>query len=501
MANVFSKSRHIVVGESEPFVDVVVSLSEASASAVTVNYATADGTADDNGFDFETLSGTLNFAAGETTKTVRIQLSSYQGVENLEYFNFTLSAATNASIPTELGKTQVWIVDNDTVVDTPNVFVKDIWVDESGTANFIVGLGNESLGQSSVSTITVDCATVDGSAVAGSDFVGKSGTLTFAPGESVKTVSVDLMDDALSEGLEHFALKLSNATNAAIMHSSALATIGANDAGSVSQPILSVAKDQVVSESYGYIDVLVSLSAPSQNVVTVNYATADGTADDNGFDETLSGTLNFAAGETTKTVRIQLSSYQGVENLEYFNFTLSAATNASIPTGLGKTQIWIVDNDTVVDTPNVFVKDIWVDEKSGTANFIVRLGNESLGQSSVSTITVDCATVDGSAVAGSDFVGKSGTLTFAPGESVKTVSVDLMDDALSEGLEHFALKLSNATNAAIMHSSALATIGANDAGSVSQPILSVAKDLVVSESYGYIDVLVSLSAPVKTWSR
>ncbi len=69
-----------------------------------MNYATADGTADDNGFDFETLSGTLNFAAGETTKTVRIQLSSYQGVENLEYFNFTLSAKPPMSIPTGLGK-------------------------------------------------------------------------------------------------------------------------------------------------------------------------------------------------------------------------------------------------------------------------------------------------------------------------------------------------------------------------------------------------------------
>ena len=95
--------------------------------------------------------------------------------------------------------------------------------------------------------------------------------------------------------------------------------------------------------------------------------------------------------------KLLLSSYQGVENLEYFNFNLSAPTNASIPSGLGKTKIWIVDNDTVVNTPSVFVQDIVVDEKSGTANFIVRLGNESLGQSSVSTITVDYATVDGSA--------------------------------------------------------------------------------------------------------
>ena len=82
-----------------------------------------------------------------------------------------------------------------------------------------------------------------------------------------------------------------------------------------------------------------------------------------------------------------------MENLEYFNFTLSAATNASIPTGLGKTQIWIVDNDTVVDTPSVFVQDMVVDEGAGTASFVVTLGTPGnvKGASSISTIEVDYA--------------------------------------------------------------------------------------------------------------
>ena len=360
------------------------------------------------------------------------------------------------------------------MVDTPSVFVQDIVVDEKiGTADFIVRLGNDSLGQSSNSTITVDYTTSNGSATAGSDFVGKSGTLTFAPGETVKTVAIDIIDDALVEGQEFFGLNLSNAVNVSIVHGNALARIGANDSSPVSQPILSVAKDLVVNESAGYIDVVVSLSAPSASVVRVSYATANGTADGNGYDfETASGTLNFAAGETTKTVRIQLSSYSGVENLEFFTFNLSGAANASIPAGLGTTTIWIVDNDTVIDTPSVFVQDIVVDEKSGIASFFVTLGTPGNinGASSNSTVKVDYTTSNGSATAGSDFVGRSGTLIFAPGESAKTVVVEILADNQAESAESFTFNLSNAINAAIEDGTATATINANSADPV--PTLS-----------------------------
>ncbi|WP_281290047.1 Calx-beta domain-containing protein, partial [Candidatus Accumulibacter phosphatis] len=94
-------------------------------------------------------------------------------------------------------------------------------------------------------------------------------------------------------------------------------------------------KDIVVGESDGYADIVVSLSAPAPSLVTVNYATVHGTADDGSSYDYLpvSGTLNFTAGETTKVVRIALSEYQGVESLEYFRFNLSSPTNAAIGQG------------------------------------------------------------------------------------------------------------------------------------------------------------------------
>ena len=184
--------KDIVVGESDSYADIVVSLSAPASSLVTVNYATANSlayacaTAD---YDYLPVSGTLNFAVGETTKVVRIELSEYQGVEPLEFFRFNLSSPTNAAIGQ--GSAMISIVDDDTVVDTPQVFVRDVVVDEkAGTAGFVVILGGPT-GQSSNSTVTVDYATADNTATAGSDYVAKSGTLTFAPGDSVKTVVVD----------------------------------------------------------------------------------------------------------------------------------------------------------------------------------------------------------------------------------------------------------------------------------------------------------------------
>ncbi|MBO3713376.1 MAG: hypothetical protein J5X22_23790 [Candidatus Accumulibacter sp.] len=90
--------KDIVVGESDGYADIVVSLSAPAPSLVTVNYTTANGTAINNGWDYETASGMLNFTAGEMTKVVRVALSEYSGVEGLEYFRFNLSSPTNAVI-------------------------------------------------------------------------------------------------------------------------------------------------------------------------------------------------------------------------------------------------------------------------------------------------------------------------------------------------------------------------------------------------------------------
>jgi hypothetical protein len=477
----------VTVGEADGYVDLVVGLSAPSNNVVTVDYRQFDDSAGYNS-DYRLNSGTLTFAPGETTKTVRIELLNDTTAEGPETFDFALSAANNAALGR--ASAMVQIVDNDTIVDLPQVFVRDVVVDEkAGTASFVVQLGAY-LGESSSSTVTVAYATADGTAVAGQDFVAQSAYLSFAPGESAKTVVVDLLDDATAEGLERFSLLLYSPVNAALGDATAVAEIGLSDGTVASQPRISVA-DVTVGEADGYVDLVVSLNAPSNNLVTVDYRQFDDSAGYNSDYRLNSGTLTFAPGETTKAVRVQLLSDLTAEGPEYFDFTLSGATNAAI--GRGNAMVQIVDNDSIVDVPQVFVRDVVVDEKAGTASFVVRLG-AFRGETSSSTVTVAYTTTDGTAVAGQDFVARSGSLSFAPGESVKTVVVDLLDDTTAEGLERFNLVLSSPVNAALADATAVAEIGPSDGTVASQPRISVA-DVTVGEADGYVDLVVSLSAP------
>jgi Ca2+-binding RTX toxin-like protein len=477
----------MIVGEGDGYVDIVVSLSAPGQNVVTVNYATGNETAA-YGTDYNYANGTLTFAPGTTTQVVRVQLLDDVSIEDLQSFALNLSSPTNATIAD--ASALISVVDDDSVVDTPSLFVRDVVVDEkAGTATFVVMLGGPT-GQSSNSTVTVDYSTANGSATAGVDYTAVSGTLTFAAGETVKNVVVDIADDATPERFERFFLDLEAATGATLLDAQGVAIIGASDATAVSQPRISVS-DMIVGEGDGYVDIVVSLSAPGQNVVTVNYATGNETAAYGTDYNYANGTLTFAPGTTTQVVRVQLLDDVSIEDLQSFALNLSSPTNATIADA--SALISVVDDDSVVDTPSLFVRDVVVDEKAGTATFVVMLGGPT-GQSSNSTVTVDYSTANGSATAGQDYAAVSGTLTFAAGETVKNVVVDIADDTAPERFERFFLDLEDATGATLLDARGVAIIGASDATAVSQPRISVS-DMIVGEGDGYVDIVVSLSAP------
>jgi len=486
-----------IVGEGDGYVDLAVRLSQPGTSTVTVHYSVQDNTALAStacNFDYVGGTGDLAFAPGETTKVVRVQTLDCANLEGFEAFRTVLSAPVNGAISRAIGSTG--IVDNDTVVATPQLFVRDAFVDEKdGTALVSVLLGGTA-GQASNSTVTVDYSTVDGTASAGSDYTAASGTLTFAPGETAKTVPVPIGDDATAELAERFTLSLSNPSNAVAATGTGTVTIGANDAAATAQPKILAPTDAIFDEASGYADLVVRLSAPGSSAVTVNYATADSTALAStacNFDYVLdAGTLVFAPGETTKTVRVQILDCANAEGFESFTLGLSAPVNAAIARARGR--IGIVDDDTVVATPRVFARDAVVDEKDGVALVSVLLGGTG-SESSNSTVTVDYTTADGSASAGSDYTAQNGTLSFAPGETAKTVLVPIADDASKEPPESFTLSLGNPVGATIARAAGTVTIGASDATAISQPGISAPFDVAVGESDGFVDLVVKLSAP------
>ena len=475
----------ITVGEADGFADVVIRLDAAATTAISVDYTYDGSTAGSN--DFVTFGGKLTFAPGETSKTVRVQLREDSAIEAPELFFVGLRNPVGATIERNWGA--VTIIDNDTTGATPQLFVDDLFVDEKqGTAQFVVRLG-QLLGQSSATAVTVAYTTADGTALAGQDYTTTSGTLSFAPGESVKTVSVPLLDDGSAEGVERFQLLLSNAVNAGIGDGNAQAEIGLSDGAGSAQPRISM-ESVTTGEGEAFADLVVRLHAPSTSTVTVDVTYDGSTAGSNDF-VTFGGTLSFAPGETVKPLRVQLREDTAAEAREVFFVGLRNVTNAQISTPWA--AVTVVDNDTVVDLPQLFVDPLIVDEKQGTASFVVRLGHQ-LGEVTNGTVTVDYTTVDGSALASMDYLPRNGTLSFAPGESAKTVVVDLVDDTVAEGLERFSLQLSNPVNAGIGRGQALAEIGLSDGVGSAQPRISIS-EATVGESDGFVTLLVSLHAP------
>ena len=421
----------VIVGESDGHVDLTVRLADQSPNTVSVHYATADSTATSFGagcpYDYIAASGTLNFAPGETSKTVPVQLIDCPAVEGFEAFTFNLDMEHNGVITR--ASSRVSIVDNDTIVATPKLFVRDVVIDEKDGSALVSVLLGGTAGQASNSTVTVDYATADGTASAGSDYTTKSGTLTFAPGETAKTVAVPITDDVNAEGQESFVLNLGNPNNATIATGTGAVSIGASDAPTSTNPDIRAPADLILGEADGFIDLPVTLSVPSPNTVSVNYSTLDSTAASFGagcpYDYmAVSDTLNFAPGETTKVVRVQVLDCPEAERFEAFTFNLDTEHNGAITRA--SSRISIVDNDTIVATPRLFVRDAVVDEKDGFALLSVLLGGTG-SQASNSTVTVDYATANGTANAGSDYSAVSGTLNFAPGETTKMVRVQVLD--------------------------------------------------------------------------
>ena len=423
----------------------IVTQNTASTSTTSVNYATANGTAS-AGTDYIATSGTLTFAPGDVTKSVVVTVSGDLQNELDEKFEVNLSAPVNAIVGD--GEGIGTIVDD----DIPGVSVSDASVGEAAsTATFTVTLSIPA-----VETVTVGYATADGTATAGLDYVAASGTLTFAPGEVTNSVVVAVSDDLQDESDEQFALTLSDPVNAVVGDGEGIGTIVDDDI-----PALSVS-DASVSEDAPNATFTVTLSMAAVETVSVNYATADGTATAGADYVATSGTLTFAPGDLTKSVVVTVSGDLQDEPEEQFAVNLTDPANASIGAGQGIGTI--VDDD----IPGVSVSDLSVSEDASTATFTV-----SLPSPAVETMTVDYATIDGTATAGSDYVSTSGTLTFAPGDSIQSVTVPLTGDTIDEADETFVLELTSPAGAVIADGQGIATLTDDD----TLPLLAISPSI------------------------
>lgn len=420
---------------------ITVTASPTPTAAATVAYATSNGTATQPG-DYTAASGTLTFAAGESTKTITVPIVGDTLDEADETVKVDFSAPTNATAPAQ--SATITITDDDAA---PTVSINDVAVGEAGgPATFTV-----TASAVSAKPISVTATTADGTATAPADYTAKTAGVQIPAGQTAATFPVTIANDALDEADETFSVGLTAPTNATISDGSATGTITDDDAA----PTLTIADGTVVEGNSGpaTLKLTVTASAASGRAMSVKATTTDGTAVAPGDYTALAGTtIAFPAGTTTKDVEVPVVGDTAVEPDETLAVRLSDPTNATLGSdveGLGT----ITNDDTATAppappvTPSVSVAPVTVaegDSGSAPATFTVRLS-----AATTNTVRVAYRTADNTATAGSDYRAANGTLTFAAGETSKTVPVGVIGDTAVEPDETFGFVLSSPENATL----------------------------------------------------
>ena len=359
---------------------------------------------------------------------------------------FTLAFTVPSTIvQASLG--EATILDDD--AGTPTVSVSGASTTEGTTSsdpfylNFAV-----TLSAAATSEVTVQYRLLSGTAQAGDDayFPTSARSVTFAAGETSKTISVRVSGDFVAEPDEAVVLEVFSASGGAALAGNATAVRATgwiiDDDGTgnklglySSQPVL-VEGD--AGSKLAYFEL--SLSRPAPEAFSVSYATVDGTAVAGEDYVASSGTISFAAGQLSSAVLVPVLGDPDIEPSELFTLALSAPDTV-VQTTLG--QATILDDD--AGLPTVSVGGATALEGS-TGSDPYHLSFEvRLSAPATSDVTVDYRLLSGTGEADVDayFPSSARSVTFIAGEVSKIVNVRVNADTEVEPDERVILELTN----------------------------------------------------------
>ena len=383
---------------------------------------------------------------GETVKWAAILVTADTEVEPDEGFLVSL-AAPSAGLAIGVGSVSGSIVNDDATVSIAALSAARAEGNAGPTAfTFILALrGDTSVAHS----FTYAVSGLGPVQATGSDFAGgtlPTGTVTFASGESARTITVDVLGDTTVEADEGFTVTLSNrSAGLAIGQAAAAGTIQNDDGAVVSIVALSaaMAEEDSGTTSFTFTISLDQASTTSQTADWAVTGSGEAAADAVDFGGTFpSGTVSFAAGETTKTVTVSVTGDTAAELNEDFAVTLSNLSFGLLPGTAAATGT--IQND---DRPAVSITGGAATQLEGNSgatayDFTVSLDRAGITSQSVSWAVTGTGANPANAA---DFGGTlpSGSLTFVAGETSKVITLNVSGDSVVEFDEAFGLTLSS----------------------------------------------------------
>lgn len=331
----------------------------------------------------------------------------------------------------------------------PDLLISDAAIVEgnSGTKSLLFTV---SLSTATNAPVVVQYTTSDNSAFTGLDYVAKTGTVTIPAGQTSVQISITIIGDTVYElNNETFLVNVLSASNASINKGAGIGTITDDDAA----PTISISNASLKEGDVGTTTMIftVTLSNASNAPITVDFATANGSATTPGDYLPSSGTLTFARDTTTQTIEVEIVGDVIDEPNEtvLVNLSNSGAIVVSDAQGVGT----ITDNDAA---PTLSIADASVAESNAGSKTMVFTVTSSAA--SGLPVTVNYATSNGTATTPADYVAANSSLTFAPGETSKLISITVNGDNSTEGNQTFNVTLSSPTNATLSDGTAIGTI-------------------------------------------
>ena len=444
-------------------------------------------------FDYVGTSGTLTktFPAGTKASELflEVQLEADSIDEWNEKFVVTVIGVTAAKVDTVADnlKSVVTITDNDAA---PTLQLTDVVVQESaGNAQFVVRLS----GNVTERDIVIAWDALSDTAVVDVDFTAPTNkALTITAGQREGTMSVAIVNDNFDEKEEKFRVSVLDAKfslNGTLSEDvgyvggkrNSIGTIPQNDlrtvtvtggsaivsASAVTSRVAAVVEGGVGDTSAVTFTIRLD-AAPSSTPVKVLYTTVAGTAFAGSDFVATTGEVIFLPGELTKTVTIPVTSDDVAELDEQFKLRISipAVDGFAVLSGNNEAVGTIEADESVFSLVRV-TPDGPIPEgakvkfkvvRSGAADFAATVSYASLEDSTAATLR---------ATAGSDFVAKTGSISFAAGETDsgdfgQFIEIDVLNDSAAENQnEKFLVRLTNATNGVV---STPATVGGVNEG-------------------------------------
>lgn len=330
------------------------------------------------------------------------------------------------------------------------------------------------------STVTVQYRTWDLSGRAGVDYIAKSGKVTFTPNVTRQFIDIPIIGNRIGQLNRNFLVEIFDPSNAIvggtntgtgtagigpvgptaaglIIDDDALirlpgSTVATTPSATVTLPIVSIAEPTTGTAP---LPVTLTLSQPVDREVTVRYQTRNMSAIAGQDYIATSGTLVFPRGASSATFNVTILADTFVEAAETFQVVFSSPTNATLLEPVLNCQINAAGGTTAgtgttttTTTPPAGTVTVTPSASNVTEG---NSGNQSvtftlrLAAASSAPVSVSFNTVNGTALAGRDFAARSGAVTFAPGETVKTVAVPILANTRVDGNRRFELVVTPTT--------------------------------------------------------